>query len=272
MSDAKELSKEKKTYLQDWLNKAGPINEAVPKVKQQLELAIWEEKAFSEMPDRIANAIPANVTKHQKQDIMTLHKTLPSLPEIKNNLVCISDATAATTSNMIFQIIDDARHNQEQQIHEWGERHSTQYIQLQERLGREKEVRKYLLKIKGELATEFDKAISAYRREMAGIESKSEFGITMRNVLEHYKGEIMNQARQQPKEQKIEWHIMAERLVKNIMDSRQRFIEQGERWKNLHERLTKLAKGLIKFDQHDLESIFTESLEHMYIVLSLVNA
>jgi hypothetical protein len=258
-------------YLDDWLNQAKSVQKAVPKVQQQLELAKWEEETLSGVPNQAANIIPSDVTSSLAEDLEIVHKALPKIPQINLVALDVSVATTSTTSVRIYQVTDHARRSDDPQICGWGTKHSEQYEALQNQLGREQEVRSLLHKLKPSLAIEFDGALSEYRAVLAGTGSQTNAGIALRNVIEHYKGEVMNLARRHNKEQNITWEQMSDRLVDNVGVARHRFQEQEKKWNDLQGRLSKLAKGRIQLDQSELRSVFTEFIDHLYIVLSLIN-
>jgi hypothetical protein len=269
MCDPWKIAYEKKVYLTDWVNKAKSVQNAVPKVQEQLDLAAWEESVLCDIPEQEAKKVPADITTLLSQDLETVRRVLPKIPQIDLPLVCISTAATSTTSTVIYQVTESARHSDNHGLRKWGDLHSQAYEALQSRLGREEEVRNLLLKLTANLAKEFDDAASAYKAAAVNMSTLPNVGIAMRNVLEHFKGELMNLARR-PHEQKIEWNQIAERLVEDIETARQRFMMQEVNWNDLHDRLTKLAKSRIRLDKADLVSIFTEFLDHLYIVLSLV--
>jgi hypothetical protein len=86
----------------------------------------------------------------------------------------------------------------------------------------------------------------------------------MRNRL------VLGRAVKHPKEQKLKWAQIAERLVDDDGASRNRFIRQEGVWNDLQQRLSRLAKSHFALDETELRSTFTKFLDHLYIVLSLV--
>jgi hypothetical protein len=268
--DPAELANAKRVYLGDWLKQAKSVQEAVPRVQQQWELAKWEEDTICHVPNEAANILPGDVTSSLAEDLETVHEALPQIPQINVVTLCVSAATTSTTSARIYQVTEDARHSGDPHVHRWGATYSEQYEILQNQLGREQEVRSLLHNLNPKLGLEFDDAVSGYRAVLAGTSSQPEAGIALRNVIEHYKGKLMNLARQRPKEQKITWEDMSHRLVDNVGVARKRFQQQEKRWGDLQQRLSKLAKGHIQLDESELKGVFTEFLDHLYIVLSLL--
>jgi hypothetical protein len=269
--DPAKLANAKRVYLGDWLKQAKSVEEVVPKVQQQWELAKWEEDTLCHVPNQVPNILPGDVTSSLAEDLETVHEALPQIPQINVATLCVSAATTSTTSAIIYQATEDARHSGDAHVHSWGATYSEQYEILQNQLGRQQEVRSLLHNLNPKLGLEFDDAVSGYRAVLAGTSSQPKAGIALRNVMEHYKGELMNLARQRPKEQKITWEDMSHRLVDNVGVARKRFQQQEKGWGDLQQRLSKVAKGHIQLDESELKRVFTEVLDHLYIVLSLSN-
>ncbi len=269
MSDPRKLASEKKTYIGNWLSQAKAIADAVPKVQQQLELASWETSALSAAPDEIITPLSGNLNSSLCQDLEIVKRALPQIPEIDLRFLSASTGSTAATAAYIYTITDQARWSVVVPISEWGSRHSNEYLALQDRLEREGEVLNLLSKLKPSLGNEFKQASNDVKKCLANNISQTSAGIAMRNVLEHFKGELFELARKHPREQKLNWTEIADQLVDHGTP-RDRFKIQEERWNYLQQRLSRLAKGHITIDKLDLKSIFAELIDHIYIILSLV--
>ena len=106
----------------------------------------------------------------------------------------MSVASTATTASDVFIIADFARSSNVKEVNDWGTRHAQEYESLQDDLGREAEVRELLCALKPELASEFTQAAGEVSKCLAGTSTQASAGIAMRNVLEHYKGELFDRA------------------------------------------------------------------------------
>ncbi len=269
MSDPRTLSVEKKRYIKAWINQAKTIADAVPKVQQQLELASWEASALSDAPDDVITPLSENLNSSLCQDLEVVRQALPPLPDVDTKFLTASSGSTAATSAYIYTITEQAQWSIVEPIREWGSRHSNNYLSLQDRLEREKEVLYLLKDLNNSLGEKFKQASNDVNKCIAGNISQANAGIAMRNVLEHFKGELFELARAYQREQKLKWLEIANRLV-DIGTARDRFIAQEDKWKNLQQRLSKLAKGHITIEPLELKSIFVELIDHIYIVLSLV--
>jgi hypothetical protein len=191
------------------------------------------------------------------------------MPGIDLKFLNASTGSMAVTAADVYAITDQARWSVVVPISEWGNRYSNEYLALQDRLKREGEVLNLLSKLKPSLGHEFKQASNDVKKCLANNISQISAGIAMRNVLEHFKGELFELARKHPREQKLNWSKIADRLVVSGT-LRDRFKIQEKRWNQLQQRLSKLAKCHITIDNLELKSIFAEFIDHIYISLSLV--
>jgi len=269
MSDPKQLSNEKKTYISNWLSQAKTIADAVPKVQRQFEVASWETSALSDAPDEIIDPLSENLNSSLSKDLYIVKQALPQMPEINLKILNASTGSTAATAAYIYTITDQARQSDVASINEWGSRHSNDYLSLQNQLDRESEVLNLLNELNPTLMEEFKQASNDIKKCLANTISQTNAGIAMRNVLEHFKGELFELARKHPREQKLNWTEIADRLVEPGA-LRDRFKLQEEQWNSLQQRLSRLAKGHITMDNLELKSIFVKLIDHIFITLSLV--
>ena len=105
------------------------------------------------------------------------------------------------------------------------------------------------------------------------MEDKVDAGIWIRNVLEHFKGDILQLAKTSDKENTPSWEKMSQRLTGKTTTSIEcsEMIKQKVEWKRLHEELTKIAKNPKYAKNANLEIIWIEFIDHLFIVLGLIN-
>jgi len=269
MDDPRKLSDEKITYLSAWLNDAKTITDAVPIVQKQLDSAKWESSALSDAPGDVLRSASTGLCSSLRQDIGIIKRALPIQPKIHLKILNASSASTAATTMGVYILADKARQSKIAPIQEWGNRHTNEYFSLQDQLKREEDVLKLLDKLRPGLGTEFQQAANDIRMFLSGMGNQTSTGISMRNILEHYKGEIIELARKHPKEQKLQWDLIADRLVKNDIE-RNRFKQQEGVWNSLQQRLSKLAKGHLSIDIFEMKSTFAELIDHIYITLTLI--
>lgn len=268
MCDPRKLADAKKKYLNDWLNNAKIITDAIPKVQQQLDVAKWEASTLSDAPNEIVIQRFSFFCSSLEQDLETISHALPPMPKMDLKALDVSSGSTAATASGVWAVTNEAQQSDVIPIREWGARHSIEYLDLQDRLNREDEIIQRLKKLNPSLGNRFEQASADFRRCYAGTSNQIGAGIAMRNVLEQFKGELTDLARKHPREQKLKWADIADRLVPPGTPC-DRFKKQEELRSYLQQRLSKLAKGQLQLSKIELQSIFAELVDHLYITLSL---
>jgi hypothetical protein len=94
----------------------------------------------------------------------------------------------------------------------------------------------------------------------------------MRNLLEGLKGELWDHARQQKKEN-MTWSTMAERLAKGKPSGfqHQELLERKKIQSSLTDRLSKILKHREGGTYTNLDTVWTQLVDHIQVVLGLVN-
>jgi hypothetical protein len=167
------------------------------------------------------------------------------------------------------------------QIGDWGvtgaQEYSTAYIKdyqaIQIKYGQSATVRELLEKFNNpDLMERFDKASGAYSQAVSGAGERSAAALAMRNLLDGVKGELWERARQAKKEN-MTWNIMAERLAKGKPGGleHQQLLDQEEKRASLIDRLSKIIKHREGGTYVNLDTVWTQLLDHIQAVLGLVN-
>jgi len=120
-----------------------------------------------------------------------------------------------------------------------------------------------------------DKLLETARQEYAAaisdIGERIAAGIAMRNVLEHYKGDLFVRARNHLGEN-MTWERMAERLTFGKVGGieHKELINQEVEWNLLQRRLSDVAKGQKHGLVVDLQDIWTKLVDHLFTVLGII--
>lgn len=271
MDDPKHLARQKATHLSSWISAAQEIHRFLPYVEKEYSIAEWEASTLSDAPTTVLGSSGGELTRALHEDLSRYREVLPlpsvTLPQRERWNMATSSSTA--TSSKVYILTLQARGSSDPDRVAWGQRHSQQYESLHERLGRQADARKLLERLDPGLVGEFDVVLESVAHHVAQTGTQFGAAIIMRNLLEHFQGKLMNLARE-PQDQKVSWELMGQRLISDPL-TRVRFTEQEARWKDLHARLTQIAKGnLSKLDASTLRSLQSELLDLIFISLSAV--
>ncbi|MBX3002722.1 MAG: hypothetical protein KF828_02125 [Anaerolineales bacterium] len=146
-----------------------------------------------------------------------------------------------------------------------------EYRELQAKQSRYEQVRELLGKFKTDRVKELDTAYQAYKSAIADVGERVAAGISIRNLHEHFKGDLYEKARIQRREN-MTWERMAIRLARGGEGSAEHteLLNQNHNWESLQTRLTEVAKGQKSGIVADLDDIWTKFLDYMFIVLGLI--
>ncbi len=268
MKDPKKLADEKVKIISDYLGKAKMVQDAVPKIQVQLEYAKWEKAALSNSPPFTAEESDW-LAESLKEDIKIIRSSLPEISLPDQRMFEASSGVTSTSSAAVYTATTIAQTQQEASLQAWGNEFGSQYEKLHEKSGREEKVKELLSNLRTEFESEFVKSNESYYRAIAGVEQINAAALMMRNLLEHYKGALMNLALSPPR-QKLKWNEMADSLFENGSILWKRFCSEGENWGELHGRLSAIAKNLESVDPSTFKQLYTRYIDHLYAVLNLI--
>jgi len=188
------------------------------------------------------------------------------------NQIFPTESISTVGSTGAFSLISFGLLSEEQEIKDWSKNYLRPYIDLHGKQERFEEVKNYLLSLNPNRVEELEIAEKSYRLTLSGINDLIYTGIAMRNILEHFKGDLIQRAKQQKSENSPSWEKMSERLTKKGVDSveYQEMIKQKEIWSEIHNELTKITKNLKKIDNIQLEVLWTKTIDHLYIIFGLI--
>jgi hypothetical protein len=266
--ETKRLAKEKRDYVEQWLANFDKASAIAPSMRQVLEVEKWQYETIVNAPSAAIEIPSQQLNKELDQELQEWKVVLPPMPHY--DVGNVNRAIAGTTVSILslYTVVQDARQLPSEEVQSWSRHYATAYEDIQKLSERRTKVRDLLLTLNPARANEFDIAVKNYEEAIGGWREPESAEIAIRNVLEHYKGDLLEKAKQ--KEQKVSWATMADRLSAEPMGTpaHQQLIDQEKIWNELHSTLTKIAKRLNV--SADLIAVHTKFLDHLFIVLSLI--
>ena len=263
---------ERKTHFEEWLDRIKRAQACVPKVKDVVERTDWEINAFSDLPEGGRKIIPPEFVIDYTRKNEYLRKMFP-LPQAYNYIYYDSMASISTSgSTAAYSIVSKASEINNKLIQAWSSEYTFQYRQMQEKQSRFDKVKTKLHTFNSDREDELDLAQRAYSAAVTDVGERCTAGITMRNLLEHFKGDLFEKAKQRPIEN-MTWEKMAKRLAINGTGSieHSELIKQKVEWSSLHCRLSEVAKGQKHGLVADIEDIWTKLIDHLFTILGIIN-
>ncbi len=267
-----EVSKERREYLKDWLAKIKKANERIPDIQDMVEQTEWDVDMFSNMPDGGEEFISPRLLIDYSKGNEFLKSNLPLPPHYTIQTVNITSSVITSGSTGAYTTILLGSEVNDPFINQWSKEYSISYRKIQEKQSRFEKVNQYLKKINADRIDELETSRNVYLATIAGVGKKIAAGIAMRNLLEHFKGDLFEKARLWPKEN-MTWKLMAGRLTVNGDESfdYEALIRQKSVWTSLHNVLSDVAKNKKQGKDIDLESVWVKLIDHLFIVLGIIN-
>lgn len=259
--------------MKDWLDNLETAKQAAPVVKQAYEQKLWEAESIDTMTDAAAEIPHDDLMKKYSMEQEFWRNNLPPMPYYDDYSLTTGLAMTIASGSATYQFVSRTSDLSDPTTELWAQQRIQQYVYMQKKQQRINYVSDTLKKLNPDLATEFDKAVETYQLASSNWVERSSAGIALRNVIEHFKGELLERAINRPKEQKINWSDMAARLAKggNASSECQALEDAEKTWKSLHSRLTDVAKNLQAGAATNLDFIFVECVDHLNAVLLLID-
>ncbi len=268
---AKKIAESNRNFISDWQKKAAEIREIEPYAQRALDVVSWQLESLNKIPNNAPDIKP-EVVESMYFSGEVFSKRLPEITIQTDWAVVMAavPASANSGSSMTFEYLNEiypqiSPEEQKEilpQINSYKLIHENQqrYGSLKDKL---REMKPYL---EDELETA-SKELQHYRNGTAEVLSPA---TAIRNVLQHFKGELFFKARAADKE-KLKWDIMAKRIVVETPPSPEYNIlkNEGHTHSNLYDKLSRILKGNMSVSPDELGNIFIEVIDHMDTVLSL---
>ena len=269
---AKTLIDSNASFLAEWLERARKVRELEPHVQQAYANTIWQRDSLHAVPDNAPDLSTSMVTSlENSRNVFESY-----LPQIQKAPSQYSDVTsfnapvvAGSTNTFIYltEISPNLPQHQQNTINS----QIALYIELQRKQDRMDTVKTLLHQLNQDLISELElseKELLHFKNGTADVLAPA---YALRNVLQHFKGQLFLKARNTPKDTP-NWTDMAKRLaIRGVSSPEHSTLEaEGHTHTHLYNRLSLISKGNLEATSADIENILIEVVDHFYTVLSLI--
>lgn len=224
------------------------------------------------IPDS-APDLNASVVKKLENSRYVSENYLPEIQKSRGQYTDVSsfNATFVSGSSDTFSYLNEISPNLPRDQQDRINLQIESYVILQQKQNRISTVKNLLRKLDQKLVVELELS----EKELQHFKNRTSEVIVpataLRNVLQHFKGQLLLKARNTLKETP-NWSAMASRLViTGISSPEHSTLEgQGTTHNQLYNRLSNILKGNLQATSTDMEEIFIEVTDHFYTVLSLI--
>jgi len=257
-------------YLKEWLSRHNEETKMVPIVQDLVNRTEWEFQTLSEMPEDAVEFFSPEFVKEYADSTDFIKESLPLPPMFQITVGSSAASISSASSSKIYNVVTRAGEVDDDSLGKWSSKCTLQYRELQEKQKRIEKVKQKLNNLNPDRIKELEQAYQEYSEAKSNEDKRISAGIAMRNVLEHFKGDLYELARNHHGEN-MTWERMAEILSIGGVGSieHKALKNQEEEWRSLERRLSGVAKGQKLGLIADLDDIWTRLLDHLYIVLGL---
>lgn len=271
-SDEVKKLEERKAHLEEVKASYLKAQDVIPIIQQNIDITDWQIRVHKNLPPESAEIPKSN----RKDELESENRYLKGLYTVLNipSQQQLSSSTSVTISGgtIDYEYANRVRDLGTPSAIEFGNIFIAEYNKLQEVQQRPQQVRSLLEKLKSEnLLVRFDNAYHAYLAFRSGSEKRTATANEIRNLLLGFKGELWNLARRFPKEE-MAWDKMSARIAINGGGGTEHIVlsAQNRIHSSLLDRLADVLKDREGGSITNLDSIWTETLDHLYTVLGLI--
>jgi hypothetical protein len=262
-------------YIQEWLRINAENQRAVKTLTDILDVLLWAKETIDRIPS--AERSEAQARTFQVLFAGTYDSLVQFLPRaLPVDLAGLERVTSTATSITSFGVIDALGSIVFEDSKTWVVQRVDSFAKMQERHHAIERLKSLLSCLESahshppNVLEEYDLVIDKALYYMGSeIDKAVSAGIAMRNLLEHVKGKLFVLAGE-PERGSMDWPLMAQRLGISFLLSieRQILLKEEENWKDLHAKLTAVAKNT---GEGDIRTLAIKLIVHLSTVLNLVD-
>lgn len=269
-----EVLHERLAYLTEWLNRMKHAQEKISYVQDIVERTEWELATLKGIPEDGEEFLPHDLSTIINSQMRGNEQIKSSYPWLPFYTIEATNSTASVTvsgTTDMYSYVSRATEIDEPKLQAWANKAVVEYRDIQEKQTRYEKVAEFLATFSPDRVMELETAYKAYKSAISTAGDRITAGIAMRNLLEHFKGDLFAKARIQPKEN-MKWETMAVRMARGGDGSveHRELAKQETDWNSLQTRLSDVAKGQSAGLVADLDNIWTSLLDHLFTILGIV--
>jgi len=265
--------RERRDYLKLWLERMKKAREAVPLVHRNLQTTEWEISALENAPEEADEIAAVDPSTALDQDFDYWRTNVPMMPDLDLKAVESSTGISASGTVSVYEYVSRVGDLQTPSAIDYSRKYTAAYQELQQEQDRPSEVRSLIAKLGNPQTLErFNRASAAYYAAASGTAERTAAAMEMRTLLDGIKGALFERARRHPREN-MTWRKMAERLTKGHKGGPEEteVRNQEKSRSSLIERLSQIAKDREGGSLTNIDHVWTQLLDHIYTVLSLLS-
>jgi hypothetical protein len=276
-----DLLGEKNKRMDDFLTGVQKANELLPFVKQAKEETAWSIDVLKNIPPQAVGEIDEKKLENAfVQDLNIWTKALPDLRVNTEYLTTSGSGASGTTSQMVYSEILNVDKTtasiQAPDIRNWSQYYVNEYKQMQGRQNKKDEVKNLLSKLHTSLPNEFFDAQAIFEKADSGVVHPKEAANSMRNVMNHFQGYLLEKGRNHPGENipgGQKWQFITDKLARGGVGSSEHtlLLAKATEQRRISIDLTNITKNMVADPLPLLRTVHAQWLDHLYTTLKLIS-
>ena len=271
--DELEKLETRKAYLEEWLFRFRKAQAVVSIVQMNLDQTNWEIDAWRNRPAEAGEILTPYLSQKFDRENQFLQKAFHPMPNYEMTDINRGTAVMISGSSILYEYVAKVGDLGTKNAIAYSSHYTAQYRELQEAQQRPAHVRSMIEAIGSRNTLErFDRAYLAFIAYRSSAGSKPAAGMEIRTLMDGIQGDLFALARKWPKENMI-WETMVDRLAIGEPNgiAHKELLDQERVRSTLISRLSQIGKDREGESITNLDSIWTEILDHLFTVLGLID-
>jgi hypothetical protein len=260
-------------YLRECLARFKQIQEVIPYVQQNLEIAEWELETLRNLPSKLRTPLPASLSGSIQRDFNYVREALPQPPYYDSSKVRNSIPVTTSGTATVYGYVANLSQLEDPNLIDYSTTYTSRYREIQERQQRARIAGSLVLSLGNQNTHErFERAYSAYYSAKSGVRETRTAALEMRNLIDGFQGALLDKARKWPKEN-MTWQSMAARLAKGGTGGveYQEILNQEAIRSGLISQLSSILKDRAVVNNEVIDHIWAQLIDHIFVIVGLVD-
>lgn len=260
--------KAQRDHLTIWLQRNKDAQSIVPVVQKMIDDLNWQIDALSNRPEEAEDVY----LEFRPETIARLTGVIPPMPAYDGDQATSFYAATTSGSATVFGFVSRVGDIATPGAQAYSSKYLRSFQELRSSQDRPAEARELLVKLnKPNLLDRFDRAVNTYSSLKAGVAKRTAAASEMRTLIDGLQGILFERATEHQGEN-MNWEIMSRKLAKGTPGEReeQELLRQKAVRGSIISRLSDVLKDHLAGSATNMDNIWSEVLDHIYVVLSLV--
>lgn len=262
--------KQKLDRLETWSERISIAVEITLLVQQEAERTQWEIDVLENMPAEASEIPLEELENGYERELSQLTSSLPMMPEYDRDRFLNSSGTATANTASLYEFVSRVGDIETSEAIDYSQQFTAEYQALQKRQNRTASVRNLIKKLESKNTLDrFDRANETISNYKLGVSSRTSAANEARNLLYGIKGDLFQFARSW-EDENMTWEEMAKRLGASEFDQK-KLVREKSNHSTLVNRLSAISKDRERGFYTNLNYIWTQSLDHLYVALTAID-